>query len=92
MGNEIRADFYAKRRIKLHFQGAGAGPWLVGRRHGLTRGIYNCPAAGDRFLIKQILTETQYRLSTRQSSGGCSAYQVGFGSNPADPYGRPSVC
>ena len=47
--NEAWADFCADRRIKLFFQCVGAHPWILERRNGLARGIYNRMMADDRF-------------------------------------------
>ena len=40
-GNELWRDLCAERRIKLVFRGAGAHPWILERRNGPARGIYN---------------------------------------------------
>ena len=37
----ISADLRPERRIELQFRGAGAQPWLLERRNGIARGIYN---------------------------------------------------
>ena len=96
--NEIRTDFCTERRIKLQFQGAGALPWLPGRRNGLARRIYHRLAADGRFPRKRILTEVRYSLSTLPPASWYSAFQVAPGANPAKLHGRagrwrrPDVC
>ena len=85
--NEIRMDFCAERRLKLQFQEVGAHLWLLGRRNGLARGIYNRPIEDDRFSYTTILSEVQWCLNTMRSAGGFSAYQIVFGSNPVDFFG-----
>ena len=76
----LRSD----RRIKLLFLGVGARPWIRERRDGHARGIYDCLEEDDRFSGKQILKEVQWRLNALILSGGIPAYQLAFGSNPAD--------
>ena len=85
--NEIRTDFCSEGRIKLHFQGVGAHPWLLERRNGLARGIYNRLVEDGRFLSKTFLSEVQWCLNAMLSSGGFSAYQMVFGSTPVDFFG-----
>ena len=85
--NEVWADYCTERRIKLLFQGVGAHPWLLGRRNGLARGIYNRLVEDDRFSSEEILGEVQWRLNTMLATSGFSAYQMVFGSNPADLFG-----
>ena len=85
--NEVWTDFCTDRRIKLPFQGVGAHPWILERRHGLARGIYNRIRTDDRFSGRQIVTEVQWCLNTLISASGYSAYQLVFGSNPTDRYG-----
>ena len=46
--NDLWRDLRVARRIKLVSQGAGEHPWILERRNGLARGIYNRPKA-DRF-------------------------------------------
>ena len=74
------------RRFKFQFRGVGAYPWLLARTP--PRGIYNRLAADDRFASKQILSEVQWCLNTLPSYSGYSAYQLVFGSNPANLFGR----
>ena len=76
-----------ERRTKLVFQGAGAHPWILERRNGLARGIYNRLKADRYYTGPQILAEAQWRLNTLVSASGYSAYQLVFGSNPMDLYG-----
>ena len=47
--NETWADFCTERNIRPRFQGQGGHPWLFERRNGLALGIYDRPAADDRF-------------------------------------------
>ena len=53
--DEDEADRCPGRRNKLHFQGAGARPWLLQCRKGLARGSYNSAVADGCFPGKQIL-------------------------------------
>ena len=85
--NEVWMDYCSDRRIKLIFQGVGAHPWLLERRNGLARGIYNRLIEDDRFSSGRILSEVQWCLNTMLSAGGFSAYQMVFGSNPVDSFG-----
>ena len=80
--NEIWTDYCSDRRIKSVSQGVGAHPWLLGRRNGLARGIYNRLIEDDRFSRSRILSEVQWRLNTMLSASGFSAYQMVFGFNP----------
>ena len=77
--NEVWTDFCAGRRIKLFFQGVGDHPWILERRNGLARGIYNRMMADGRFSGKQVLTEVQWRLNALISASGYSAFQLAFG-------------
>ena len=52
--DELWADLRAGRRIKAQFQGVGAHLWLLERRNGLARGIYNRRADDDRFANEKI--------------------------------------
>ena len=76
-----------ERRIQLVFQGAGAHPWILERRNGVGRGIYNRLKADRFYAASQILTEAQWCLITLVPAGGYSAYQLVFGSNPMDLFG-----
>ena len=49
--NDPWRDPRVERRIKLVFQGVGARPWILERRNGLARGIYNRLKA-DRFYAR----------------------------------------
>ena len=60
---------------------------VVERRNGFARGVYNRLIEGDRFSDKKILSEVQWRLNTMLSASGFPAYQMLFGSNPADFFG-----
>ena len=82
--NEPRADLFSEWGIKLEFLGVGAHPWLLGRRNGLTRRIYDRFVANDRVFREQILAGYQWCLHTLISGGGYPAYQRVFGSKPAD--------
>ena len=55
--NELSAELRSDRRIKLLSQGVGAHPWILGRRSGLSRGIFYRLKGGDRFSSKQIPAE-----------------------------------
>ena len=72
----------------LQFHSVGALPWLLGRRDGLGRGIYNRQVADHGFPSEQITTEAQYCLYIPLSSNGNSAYPSIFRSNPAELYGQ----
>ena len=61
--------------------------WLLERRNGLARGIYDRLVADARFASKKIFAEPQYRLHTLLRPSGSSAYQLVFGYNSADLYG-----
>ena len=84
--NELCAELRSERRIRVLYRGVGAHPWVLGRRNGLTRGIYNRLKGGDRFSGKQILAGAQWRLSTLIAGGGPPANRMVFGSDPVDPY------
>ena len=85
--NDLWRDLCVERRIKLVFQGVGAHPWILERRNGLARGIYNRLQADRYNAGSQILTEVQWCLDTMVSPSGSSDYQLVFGSNPMDLYG-----
>ena len=82
--NEVRTDLRSDRRIKLQVHGAGAHPWILERRSGLARGVYNRLVADGRVFGGQILAEVQWRLNALMSGGAYSVYQLIFGSNPVD--------
>ena len=88
--NEVWADPCSERRVKLQIQGAGARSWILERRNGLARCIYYRPVADDRFPGNQGAPEAQWCVTTLESGGGYSAYQLVFGSNPADLFVRDS--
>ena len=52
-GNDIWADFSARRRVKIDLPGVGARPRLLERSNGLSRGSFYCVADDDRFLSNQ---------------------------------------
>ena len=79
---ELRSD----RRMKMLFQGAGAHPWILGRRNGLARGIYNRLKEDDRFSAKRAPAGVQWPLNALISRGGFPDDHMVFGSNPADLY------
>ena len=85
--NDLWRDLCVDRRITQIFQGVGAHPWILERRNGLARGIYNRLKADRYYTGPQILAEAQWRLNTLVSASGYSAYQLVFGSNPMDLYG-----
>ena len=85
--NEIRTELRTHRRIKYQFQGAGAHPWLLDRRSGPARGIYNRLLEDDRFPSRQMPSEAQRCLNIMMSVGGVSAYQMVFRSNLVDLLG-----
>ena len=68
-------------------KGVGAHPWILERRSGVARGIYNRLQADRYYAGSQILTEAQWSLNTSVSASGYSAFQLVFGSNPMDLYG-----
>ena len=73
--------------LNCYSKGSVRAPWILERRNGLAQGIYNRSQKDDRFPGRQILAEVQWCLNTVISGGGFSAYQMVFGSNPADLYG-----
>ena len=85
--NAIRTDSCAERRTKSQFQGVGTHPWLLGRRSGLARGIYNRLIEDGRFPNERMPSKVQWCLNTMRSASGFSAYQMAFGSNPVDFFG-----
>ena len=68
-------------------RGEGAHPWILERRNGLARGIYNRLKEDRHYTGPRILAEVQWCLNTLVSASGYSAYQLVFGSNPMDLYG-----
>ena len=82
--HEIWTDLRAERRIKLQFQGAGAHPWLLERRNGFARMIYNRLIEDDRSPSRWIRVEVQSRVNSMICAGESSAYQMAFGTNAAD--------
>ena len=64
-----------------------ARPWILERRNGLARGIYNRLKEDDRSSGTQTVAEAQWRLDTLISGGGFSAYRMVSGSNPVDLFG-----
>ena len=84
--NEIWTNLRSGRRIRLHFRGAGARPWILEGRNGLACGIHYPLAADVRFPGKQILSGIQWCLNALISAGGYSAYQMVCGSNTMGPF------
>ena len=74
--HEVWADFCADRQIKLFSQGVGAHPWILERRNGLARGIYNRIRSDGRFSGKRILAVVHWRSDTLISATGNSAFQL----------------
>ena len=85
--NELWAELRSERRIKLLFQDVGAHPWILGRRYGPARGIYNRLKVDARVPGKQILAGARWRLNTLISREGSSANRRVSRSNPVDLYG-----
>ena len=83
-GNEVRADPCSDRRITLQFQGAGAHLWVLERRNGHARRIYNRLVAGGRLSGNRNPAEVQWRLSALIAEGWFSACRLLFGSNLVD--------
>ena len=71
----------------MQYQGAGAHPWISEARNGLARGIYNRMNADGLYAGRQLITEAQFCMNTMLSTNGFSAYQMIFGSDPADNFG-----
>ena len=76
--------------LRSNFNGAGAHPWILVRRGGLARGIYNRLAADDPCSGHQTPSIAQGRFNTLISGSGYSATPVAptrwlqpGGSNPA---------
>ena len=90
-GNALWVDLCADRYIKLQYQGVGAHPWVLVRRHGLARGIYYTTHANGRYAGRQLISEAQFCLNAVLSTIGFPAYQMVFGSNPAGNFGWGDV-
>ena len=65
----MRAESRSGRSLKLLFQGIGAHRWILERRIGIARGIYNRLVEDDRLSGKQILAEAQGCLNTLIANG-----------------------
>ena len=65
----------------------GAHLWILERRNGLEREIYDRLVADGHFSVKPIPPEVQRCLNALISGGGCSANQLVFGSDPFDLFG-----
>ena len=72
-----------REELNHYFNGVGAHPWILERRNGPARGIYNCAMEDCRFSGEQILAEAHWCLNTLTSAGRYSAYQTACGSNAA---------
>ena len=68
--NDAWAELRSDRRINSFLRRVGARPWILGRRNGHARGIYDRLMGDDRFSGKQILAEAQWRQNTPMSGGG----------------------
>ena len=86
MGN-LLADLRPGRRIKLQFRGVSARPWLLERRNGFLRGIYNRLVGDNRFVNTTIFSGVRWCLNAMPSASGFSAYQMAFGSDPVGLFG-----
>ena len=64
--------------LNWYSKGVGAHPWILERRSGLARGIYNRLQANRYYTGSQILTEAQWFLNTGVSASGYSAFSIGF--------------
>ena len=62
-------------------------PWILERRNGIARGIYNRLIAEDRYPGRRILAGVEWRLNIMVSAIGYSVSQLVFGSNVVDIYG-----
>ena len=49
--------------LNCYFEGGDAHPWILERRNGLARGIYNHVKGDDPFSGKQVLAEVQWPLT-----------------------------
>ena len=84
--NEVWPDFRSDPRIELQFQGVGAHTWILERRKGVARGVYDRSVADGHFSGEQIFAEAQCSLANLISGGWFLDWfwnQPG-GSNPAD--------
>ena len=78
LGIDVWAELRSERETQLQFQGAGAQPWIPGRRNGVARGMYNRFVADDRFPGAQISAEAQWRLKNLISGWGVLVLSSGF--------------
>ena len=86
--HEVCTGSRPERRTTLQFQFVGAHPWMLSRRNGLARGIYNRSVADDRFSGKQVSAKAHWRLISLISGGGVAACRAIFWSAPADLFSR----
>ena len=86
--NELRTELRSGRRNIMLFQEVGAPSWILERRNGLSREIYNRLREDDRLSGKRVLAGVQWRLNTRISGGSFSANRMVFGSDLADRHGQ----
>ena len=70
---------FAERELHRRFHGRGARPRLLRRRNDLAIGTFYQ-------FGRDVLNEVQFGLRAVLNCGGFSAYQMGFGANPADLY------
>ena len=66
--NDIWTALCAQRRIRVQFRGAGARPWILKRRNGLGRGIYNRLMADGRFSRRRIPSEVRRSVHSHLGS------------------------
>ena len=85
---EVWADSCSERNIRLQFRGKGARPWVLERRNGFARGIYNRLRGKGRFVDRAIIEEAQYCLSTTLNHGGFSAYRMVSEPDPVNLYSQ----
>ena len=82
--HEAWADLSPERNIRLQPQGRESRPWMLERRRGLARDIYNRIKEDGRFVDTAMSNEIRYCMNAMLNHGGCSAYQLVVGSNPVD--------
>ena len=85
--NDLWVGLQTDRYIRLQRQGAGAHPGISEQGNALARGIYNRINADGRYAGRQLITEVQCCMNKMLPTNGFSAYQMVFGSNPADTFG-----
>ena len=60
---EVGAGLRSERNSRLQFQGKDAHPWMLGRRNGLARGIYNKLHEDGHFAGRVIFNDAHYCLN-----------------------------